>query len=263
MSTTARTRRGRVRNRRGPPARRTRGGRRSSRRRPTSRRCRDGREAAVHRRGRHPPAPPVLVGASGGERQAGRGQAGGGRGDSGGSRHRVGRSEPRPPGGHGHVRVRLVGHGRRTGRRGDSFGVRSETTDRSTAVVTGQRGDGRAGEPGQHREPTAPYTRRSADAAPSLVTMRRGGPRRSCRGTGPPAGHQAADELRHAGQRHRQRGPALVRGPCLAPGAPGTADGPPLPPAAAFSSALCCSTTGVAASARATPVGSEPFSTSA
>jgi hypothetical protein len=262
MSRTARTRRGRVRNRRGPPERRTRGGRRSSRRSPTSRRCRDGREAAVHRRGRTPTGTtrPVATRA-GNVRQVGGRPAAAGR--QRGSRHRVGRSEPRPPGGHGHVRVRLVGHGRRTGRRGDSFGVRSETTDRSTAVVTGQRGDGRAGEPGQHREPTAPYTRRSADAAPSLVTMRRGGPRRSCRGAGPPAGHQAADELRHAGQRHRQRGPALVRGPCLAPGAPGTADGPPLPPAAAFSSALCCSTTGVAASARATPVGSEPFSTSA
>jgi len=168
---------------------------------------------------------------------------------------------PGPPGGHGHVRVRLVGHGRRTGRRGDSFGVRSETTDRSTAVVTGQRDDGRAGEPGQHREPTGPVHPALGGCGPVLVTMRRGGPRWSCRGAGLPAGHQAADEQRHAGQRHRQRGPALVRGPCVAPGAPGTADGTPLPPAVAFSSALCCSTTGVAASARATPVGSEPFST--
>jgi hypothetical protein len=89
----------------------------------------------------------------------------------------------------------------------------AETTDRSTDVVTGQAN------PASIVSPPAPYTRRSADAAPSLVTMRRGGPRRSCRGAGPPAGHQAADEQRHAGQRHRQRGPALVRGPCLAPGA--------------------------------------------
>ena len=88
MSRAARTRRGRVRNRRGPPARPTRGGRRSSRRRPTSRRCRDGREAAAHRRGGQPTGTTRPVAPRSGNVR----QAGGQRGEP----SRVGRSEPRP-----------------------------------------------------------------------------------------------------------------------------------------------------------------------
>jgi hypothetical protein len=104
MSRAARTRRGRVRNRRGPPARPTRGGRRSSRRRPTSRRCRDGREAAAHRGGGQPTgtARPVAP-RSGNVRQAG-----GGRGTAGGAVTASGARSPGRPGGHGHVRVRSL-----------------------------------------------------------------------------------------------------------------------------------------------------------
>jgi hypothetical protein len=154
-------------------------------------------------------------------------------GTAGGAVTASGARSPGPPGGHGHVRVRLVGHGRRTGRRGNSFGARSETTDRSTAVVTGQRDDGRAGGTRPDREPTGPVHPALGRCGPVARHHAEGRAEVVCRGAGPPAGHQAADEQRHAGQRHRQRGPALVRGPCLAPGAPGTADGTPLPPAAA------------------------------
>ncbi len=127
-------------------------------------------------------------GASGGERQAGRAQAGGGRGDSGGSRHRVGRSKPRPA-----RRSRSRPRPPRWPRPQDRAPRRQlrrpvETTDRSTAVVTGQRDDGRAGEPGQHREPTGPVHPALGGCGPVLVTMRRGGPRWSCRGAGPPGG---------------------------------------------------------------------------
>jgi hypothetical protein len=253
MSRTARTRRGCVRNRRGPPARRTPGGRRRAEM-VGKLQFTAGQDTRRH----HPSG-----GASGGERQAGRGQAGGGQGDSGGAVTASGARSPGPPGGHGHVRVRLVGHGRRTGRRGDSFGARSETTDRSTAVVTGQRDDGRAGGTRPDREPTGPVHPALGGCGPVARHHAEGRAEVVCRGAGPPAGHQAADEQRHAGQRHRQRGPALVRGPCLAPRSPRHRRWHAVAAGRRFSSALCCSTTGVAASARATPVGSEPFSTSA
>jgi hypothetical protein len=88
--------------------------------------------------------------------------------------------------------------------------------------VTGQRDDGRAGESGQHREPTGPVhpalggcgpvARHHAEGRAEEV-MPRSGP------SGGPPGRRRPAPRRPAPPAARP-GPALVRGPCLAPGAP-------------------------------------------